>query len=114
MVYSIYIEYTTIININNNDLTSVNSRLINAIGGGFLEFGTINAGGSAQKTVTYTEKFIQSPSVVATINHQYTDLLKVSVHNITQTQCTVRVFNTGSIACDNVVADWIAVCLSMI
>ena len=92
----------------------INSNLSNAIGGGFLEFGTINAGGSSEKIVTYSEKFIQSPSVVATINHQYTDLLKVSVYNITKTQCTVRVFNTGSIACNNVVANWIAICFSMV
>jgi hypothetical protein len=95
-------------------IDTINSNLSNAIGGGFLEFGTINAGGSSEKIVTYSEKFIQSPSVVATINHQYTDLLKVSVYNITKTQCTVRVFNTGSIACNNVVANWIAICFSMV
>lgn len=97
-----------------DEIDTINSNLRNGIGSGFIDFGTIGANDSVIRNVIFSEEFTQAPVVVATINHQYTDILKTSIYALSKTQCSIRVFNTGSVQCTNVYVNWIAICSNML
>ena len=94
---------------NYTNYTLNKDTIANSIAGGHARIANhLNGGEQSYLNFRYTEKFAHTPAVVATINHNYTDILKVSVYNCSTTGCTVQVKNVGSVGADNIYVDWIA------
>ena len=86
-----------------------NERVVTSesIAGGNVRFGDIGPNSSVVLNIVYSETYKNIPSVVATINHSYTDILKVSVYNCTKTGFTMRVYNTGNVTASSVNVNWL-------
>ena len=80
----------------------------NSFAGGNNRIGDLSGGQQIYLDIRFTEHFSHVPAVVATVNHNYTDILHVSVCNISSTGVRVQVKNIGTVTAPNVYVCWMA------